>query len=165
MTAWTRYALERERKGEAPDPVITENMQHASAALPAPKDGFTATQDETLLDYLMDLQKEIGNHDNLQHAIHTLLNEWRTSPNRNLYDWTLQTIRATKGPEDRVLVLAAIGRFLEESVDRFSHELALRERWQQVKEKWRDEKKDGPLQGDSLQPVCAGIPAVQGGEG
>ena len=134
MTAWTRYALECERNGESPDPVITKNLQQAGASFIGTKDGFTATQDEALLDYLMDLQKDVGNHDNLQHAINTLLNEWRTSPNRNLYDWTLQTIRATKGPEDRVLVLAAIGRFLEESVDRFSHDLALRERWLQVKE-------------------------------
>lgn len=117
MTAWTRYALEQERQGKALDPVITENLRQASSAFVGPKDGFTVNQDESLLDYLITLQKEIGNHDNLQNAIHVLLNEWRTSPNPNLYDWTLNTIRSTKGPEDRVLVLAAIGQYLERCVE------------------------------------------------
>jgi hypothetical protein len=123
MTAWTRYALEQERQGKALDPAITENLQQASKLLAGTKDGFTANQDESLLDYLITLQKEIKNYNNLQPAIETLLNEWRTSPNRNLYDWTLQTIRTTKGPEDRVLVLAAIGGFLEKSVDRLAREM------------------------------------------
>ncbi|MCL4525194.1 MAG: hypothetical protein M1492_01620 [Gammaproteobacteria bacterium] len=117
MAAWTMENLRQIAQGKPPDPVVEENLRQAGAWLAqSPKDGFSS-QDDELLRTLVDLQREIGNHDNLQHAIDTLLNEWRTSPNPNLYDWTLNTIRSTKGPEDRVLVLAAIGQYLERCVE------------------------------------------------
>ena len=117
MAAWTMENLRQIAQGKPPDPVVEENLRQAGAWLAqSPKDGFSS-QDGQLLRTLVDLQKEIGNHDHLQHAIDTLLNEWRTSPNPNLYDWTLNNLRVTKGPADRVLVLAAIGQYLERCVE------------------------------------------------
>ena len=123
MAAWTMENLRQIAQGKPPDPVVEENLRQAGAWLAqspcgaqSPKDGFSS-QDDALLRYLVDLQREIGNHDNLQHAIDTLLNEWRTSPNPNLYDWTLNHLRVTQGPADRVLVLAALGQFLEQAVE------------------------------------------------
>ncbi|MGK9450285.1 hypothetical protein ACSSZE_03330 [Acidithiobacillus caldus] len=145
MTAWTRYALEQERNNVPLDPAIEKNLQHTSSLLTGSKDGFTVNQDESLLHYLIRLQQKTENHQNLLPAIETLLNEWRTSPNRNLYDWTLQTIRNTKGPKDRVLVLAAIGRFLEECVDRFAHEFGLKEKWRSNQSETERETMGDPM--------------------
>lgn len=125
MTAWTRENLRQINRGLRTEPVIDENLRQAGLWLSQkPKDGFSSF-DEQILEYLLQLQKEIGNHSNLQPSIDILLNEWRTSPNQNLYDWTLQTIRTTKGPEDRVLILAALGKFLEEQVDQFARQYDL----------------------------------------
>lgn len=135
MTAWTRENLRQINRGLPTEPVIDENLRQAGLWLSQkPKDGFSSF-DEQILEYLLQLQKEIGNHSNLQPSIDILLNEWRTSPNQNLYDWTLQTIRTTKGPEDRVLILAALGKFLEEQVDQFARQYDLQKKWQQQKTK------------------------------
>jgi len=119
VTAWTLENLDQIAKGNAPDPVVLENLHLAGKGLV--KDGFTRDNDESLLHHLIGLQKRIGNRDDLRNAIDTLLTEWRASPETHLYPWAIDQMRATRGPQDRVLVLAAIGQFLEQAVEQARH--------------------------------------------
>jgi len=115
VTAWTLENLDQIAKGNAPDPVVLENLRLAGKG--RIKDGFTRDSDEALLHHLIGLQERIGNRDDLRSAIDTLLTEWRASPEPHLYPWAIDQMRATRGPQDRVLVLAAIGQFLEQAVE------------------------------------------------
>ncbi|MBU2743581.1 hypothetical protein HF670_03945 [Acidithiobacillus thiooxidans] len=115
ITAWTLA----QRNGDT-SAVLRENLELAQAWLSGtPKDGFLRKDGDTrLLDHLLHLQKEIGNQDDLDIAIQAALNEWRISPNSNLYDWTLNQIRSGVGSPAKILVLSAIGEYLEQSVEK-----------------------------------------------
>ncbi|MDD2748726.1 MAG: hypothetical protein PHX24_01445 [Acidithiobacillus sp.] len=120
MTAWTMA----QRTGDH-SAVIKENLGMMELWLSdRPKDGFLqGDNDQYLLHHLMNLQKQIKNTDDLNIPIQATLNEWRTSPSRNLYEWTLNQIKSGIGSPAKVLVLSAIGEYLEQSVEKAGIEI------------------------------------------
>lgn len=113
MTAWTMSQYQKPQ-----NPVVQDNLNKAEAWMSQyPKEGFLSGDgDKFLLDHLLRLQKQIGNTDNLQTAINGLAEDWQATPERNLYAWTLGQIREGQGSAARILVLSAIGEYLEQGV-------------------------------------------------
>lgn|GEM_PF-6655294 len=114
MAGWTAAIL----AGDT-DPALLHNLRQAEKRLEQrAKVSFLADgEDEPIGRTLLNLQTTLNDHSDLAQAISDLQDDWLRSPERNLYAWTLEQIRLTSGPQEKVLVLAAIGEYLERGIE------------------------------------------------